>query len=418
MKILLINQTFYPELLATSQQVTDLALFLSEKGHQVTVYTGRRGYEERRKIFKRKEDWRGVHIERVHSTGFGKTSVFRRILDSFSFDLMLLLKLLFSQKFDLVVSFTSPPLVGLLGSLFCQIKGGRAVQWLMDVNPDTAFEVGYISRNSPAGRFLNWAFDWTLKNSEDVVVLDRWMKERIKQHGVPDERITVIPPWSVIDKNSTSIANPVGTFRKENSLEGKFVILYSGNHSVVHPLDTILQSALKLQDDKDVVFVFAGSGLRTRDVKEFKKRHALNNILQLPWQTREALKDSFRTVDLHLIVMGQNMSGLAHTSKIYSILSSGVPYLFIGPTKSHVVDLLQQCPGGKHVENSDIGKFVQEVRWFKNLGGEAKTEMGRRNQEYLATKFGQDISKSKFENAVILKQSSLTGFQYSSRPAK
>jgi hypothetical protein len=143
MKILLINQTFYPDLLATSQQVTDLAEFLVSKGHKVTVFADRRGYEERKKVMPRKESWRGIQIERVFSTGFGKGSILRRVIDSLSFDIFLALKLLFCPRFDLVVSFTSPPMVGFLGVLVCSLKGGRAVQWLMDVNPDAAFGAGY-----------------------------------------------------------------------------------------------------------------------------------------------------------------------------------------------------------------------------------------------------------------------------------
>jgi hypothetical protein len=51
--------------------------------------------------------------------------------------------------------------------------------------------------------------------------------------------------------------------------------------------------------------------------------------------------------DLHLIVMGNAASGLLHSSKIYAILASGQPYLFVGPRDSHIVsDVLEPCGGG------------------------------------------------------------------------
>ncbi|MFM8269200.1 MAG: glycosyltransferase WbuB, partial [Pseudomonadota bacterium] len=68
MNILLLNQTFYPDNLATSQQVSDLAGYLTEKGHRVSVITGQRAYEERQKKFASYECWQGVKIYRVSST--------------------------------------------------------------------------------------------------------------------------------------------------------------------------------------------------------------------------------------------------------------------------------------------------------------------------------------------------------------
>jgi len=42
MKFLLLNQTFYPDVMATSQYLSELAVRLVERGHEVTVITSRR----------------------------------------------------------------------------------------------------------------------------------------------------------------------------------------------------------------------------------------------------------------------------------------------------------------------------------------------------------------------------------------
>jgi hypothetical protein len=162
MKILLLNQTFYPDAVATAQQLTDLASYLVEQGHEVNVIAGCRGYENRDKTFPAEEIHRGIKINRVRSTGFGKQRFILRIFDALTFDLSLLVKLIFFPKQDVVVSFTSPPLVGIFGAIFCAIKGGKSVQWLMDINPEAAFAVGYIKRRSLVGRVLNWVFEATL----------------------------------------------------------------------------------------------------------------------------------------------------------------------------------------------------------------------------------------------------------------
>jgi len=401
MKILLLNQTFYPDNVATSQQLADLALFLHKKGHQVRVLTGQRGYEERSKKFAQEEVWQGVHIQRVVSTGFGKSRFRYRLIDSFTFFFSLLLALFRTPQQDLVISFTSPPLIGVFGALFCWLKGGRHVQWLMDVNPDAAFQVGYLKRNSLLGRALNTVFEKTLQDASQVVVLDRWMKKRMVEHGAKEENIVVVPPWSVLGEKSPSLTEEIREFKSLHGLEGKFIVLYSGNHSVVHPLTTVLEAAKVLKDNSEVVFLFIGAGIRTRDVRDFKEKHQLENIVQLPLQPREKVKASFGSADLHVVVMGPGMSGLVHTSKIYSVLASGKPYVFVGPKESHVCDLLQECPTGFSVEADFPHEILKAIRQTQEFTSEQKQKISLLSTQFVQRNFQPQTTLQSFYAAVI-----------------
>jgi hypothetical protein len=62
MKVLLLNQCFWPDVVATGQQLTMLARRLSDRGHQVTVITSRRGYDNPAMIFAKHERLQGVEI--------------------------------------------------------------------------------------------------------------------------------------------------------------------------------------------------------------------------------------------------------------------------------------------------------------------------------------------------------------------
>ena len=81
MKILLLNQAFYPDVVSTAQHLSELAAALAERGHQVTVVSGRRAYDDPEKRFPAREMWRGVRIFRVFSTRFGKQTKWRRAAD-------------------------------------------------------------------------------------------------------------------------------------------------------------------------------------------------------------------------------------------------------------------------------------------------------------------------------------------------
>ncbi len=401
MKILLLNQTFYPDALATSQQLTDLAGYLVEQGNEVNVIAGRRGYENRDRIFPSHENYRGINIFRVRSTGFGKQRFILRILDAMTFDLMLALKLIFFPRQDVVISFTSPPLIGIFGTLFCFFKGGRAVQWLMDINPEVVFAVGYIKRKSLLGRVLNWVFEVTLKASSHVVVLDRWMKQVAIEHGGAEEKISIIHPWSLFEP-SLELPDPnKSIFRDKNGFKDKTVVMYSGNHSVVHPLYTLMDAAKKMKDDPSVLFVFVGGGLRSLEVKTFKEKENLSNIVQLPLVPREQLSDALSSVDAHVVIMGEAVNGLVHTSKVYGALVTGKPIIYIGPEKSHVMDLLRSCHQSYHAEHGDVQSVVTAIQKIKTLSFEAKAKTSRENRSFYTRQFSKNRCFAVFLEEVL-----------------
>lgn len=400
MKILLLNQTFYPDNVATAQQISDLAKFLAQEGHEVSVICDQRAYEQRTRDFKQTESWSGVTVFRLVTTGFGKKRLRYRVLDSVSFFLAALWKLLHFPSQDLVISFTSPPLVGVLGALFCIFKGGDSVQWLMDINPDSAFQVGYLKRKSSLGRILNFLLEFTLRRAKYVVVLDQWMKKTAINHGAAESSVVVIPPWSVFKDADPGLEEAIQNFKKEHQLENKFVILYSGNHSVVHPLDTVLETAKALSPDERFMFLFIGAGLRTKDVSEFKEKHGLKNIKQLPLQPRERVKASFGSADLHCVVMGPGMSGLVHVSKIYSVLSSGKPFVFVGPQESHIGDLIQENQIGNWVETGDHQKFIKAIQGAQKLSPkDLKTIQLKSHQ--VVREYAPETSLRKFYQEII-----------------
>jgi len=399
MKILLLNQVFYPDPVATAQHTRDLALYLVSHGHEVTVVAGNRGYEKRDQIFPSRESYQGVDVHRLASTGLGKRSILTRLFDAVTFDVNLALKLLGLPRHDLVVSFTSPPLIGLFGTCFCMLKGGESVQWLMDVNPDAAIAVGYLKENGPVATVLNRIFEFTLKRSGKIVVLDRWMRRRIVAHGAADSQMVVIPPWPVQAFSEENSANG-DSFRAEHGLTGKFVVMYSGNHSIVHPLDTLLEAAVRLKDRDDVVFLFIGAGLRVHDVEEARAKHGLKNVMHLPSQPRERLHESLAAANLHVVVMGNQMSGLVHVSKIYGALASGQPYVFVGPRQSHVIDLIEESGPGFHVDHGDVPGFVDVVDRVKGLSS-AELQRFAANRGYVARRYSMEKSLGIFLDEVV-----------------
>ena len=325
-------------MVSTAQHLTDLATELAARGHEVTVVTGDRGYDDPAKRFPRRERWKNVSIVRVSSLSLGKSGRWRRVLSFASFLAACAFRLVTLKRFDVVVALTSPPLISFLATLFVKLKGGRFCFWVMDLNPDEAIAAGWLRQESALARLLQRMLRFSFRNADKTIVLDRFMKERLLAKGADAERIAVIPPWSHDDAVSYSQAGREA-FRAHHGLSDKFVVMYSGNHSPCHPLDTLMSAALELNMRDDIVFCFIGGGSERAKVRDFTARNNLANVKCLPYQPLDGLSSSLSAADLHVVVMGDAFVGIVHPCKVYNIMSVGAPALYIGPEPSHVTDL-------------------------------------------------------------------------------
>jgi glycosyltransferase involved in cell wall biosynthesis len=331
---------------STAQHLTDLATALVARGHKVTVIAGDRGYDDPRTRFKRRERWNDIDIIRIPSLSFGKNSRWRRAFNFASFLLTCSLRLLATRRFDVVVALTSPPMISFLGALFVKLKGGNFCFWVMDLNPDEALAAGWLAEKSVASRVLTRMLNYSFKVATRTVVLDRFMKERVVAKGCDARRIVIVPPWSHDDHVQYSAAGREA-FRRKHELADKFVVMYSGNHSPCHPLDTLVAAARALKERSEIVFCFIGGGSEHVKVRQ----HGLSNVKCLPYQPLDELSGSLSAADLHVVVMGDGFVGIVHPCKIYNIMSVGAPTLYIGPTPSHVTDIASQQQGRFFITN-------------------------------------------------------------------
>ena len=361
MRVLLLNQAFYPDVVSSAQHAADLAAGLADAGHDVTVVASRRAYDAPSRMFPARERWRDVEICRVPSTALGKSARWRRAIDFASFLLACMVRLAMLPRFDVVIAMTSPPLIGVLAALFVRLKGGALVSWIMDLNPDEAIAAGALRRESWAARALSRLLRFSLETSSGVVVMDRFMRGRVIAKGIPERRVAILPPWShspVVHYDERGRQR----FRAAHGLMGKFVVMYSGNHSPCHPLDTVLEAARAMRNDTRVAFVFVGGGSEFRKVAD----SGLGNVVCLPYQPLHALADSLSAADLHLVVMGEPFVGIVHPCKIYNVLAVGSPCLYIGPRPSHITDLAADsicC-----ADHGDVAGVVEVIRRSAALG--------------------------------------------------
>jgi hypothetical protein len=395
--VLVVSQTFVPDPASVGQHMADVAIELARRGHAVRVYASARGYEDSSVRYPRRENLNGADVRRFDFASFGKKSMLLRVLGTAAFHIQAFFAALVTPRLAGIFFSTSPPLIGLPMCIAAMLRGVPVVYWAMDLNPDQLIALGKIKPNSFRARLLETVNRIILKRAKTIVALDRFMADRLEARGIDRAKMLIMPPWPHEEHMQSGGENP---FRLKHDLIGKFVIMYSGNHSPSNPLTTLLDAAVALKDDDSLRFLFIGGGYGKKEVEATIAEHRLSNTISLPYQPISELKYSLTSADVHVVSLGNAMVGIIHPCKIYGAMSAGKPILFLGPSPSHISDLLDRHSIGLHVSHGDLPAALAAIDRFRKLSDAERQAMGATASSVLQRSLSQSILCGKFCDAV------------------
>jgi colanic acid biosynthesis glycosyl transferase WcaI len=222
-------------------------------------------------------------------------------------------------------------------------------------------------------------------------VLDRFMARRINAKRDVKDKLTVLPPWP-LDDYLEPVPHELNFFRKEHGLDGKRVVMYSGNHGPNNPFSTILAAAARLKDEPRLVFMFIGGGVGKKEVETAN----LPNVRSLPYQPLEMLRHSLSAGDVHLVTMGDEVVGIVHPCKVYGAMAVARPILYLGPEQSHIGDLLRRESVGWSLRHGDVDGALAFFRRFVTMPEDELTERGRRARRLVESELSKSILCNRF----------------------
>lgn len=381
-RILFVNQYYWPDPVSTAQHLADLAEWLAAEGHDVHVLCSRGGSRPDLPRRPRTERHNGVTIHRVGATALGRRSTLTRLADYLSFAQSALRRAVGLPRFDVVVTLTTPPLVGLLGSVLQKLKGSLHVYWSMDLHPDASLALGRMSPRNPVVRALAWLSDSVHRRADQVVVLGPYMQDRVLQKGVRPGRVATIPVWSRADE-ITPLPRAGHPLRETLGLGDRLVAMYSGNLGLAHGFDDFLTAARAFRKRDDLVFLFVGTGPRRASIEMAIRDEGLANVRLLDPVPREQLGDLLTLADLHLISMRSEMVGIVVPSKLYGAMAAGRPSLFVGPVHCEPADLIRQAEAGWTARQGEPAEVIAAMEQFLADPAEARLKGERGFEAFL-----------------------------------
>ena len=377
-RLLFINQYYWPDHASTAQHLTDLVESLAAQGHDCHVVCAQGSYNPNAPKPASFEVHNGVKIHRMKATSLGRRSTLSRMTDYLSFYARAMIVSLRLPRFDVITTLTTPPIIGLIGTILRRLKGSAHIYWSMDLHPDASLALGRMSSKNPVVAWLSWLSDTVYRQADKVVVLGPYMADRIHSKRVRRDRLAMIPVWSRRDE-IYPIERDKNPLRHRLGLGNKFVAMYSGNLGLAHTADEFIGAARKLVDRPEIVFFFVGDGPRLKDVKAAQATENLPNIRFLDYFPREELHESLSIADVHLISMRAEMTGIVVPGKLYGAMASGRPAIFVGPAHCETADTIRQADCGLTVRPNDVDGLVAAITQLA-ADPEAATEMGSRGR--------------------------------------
>jgi colanic acid biosynthesis glycosyl transferase WcaI len=384
MIVYLVNRYFWPDESATSLLLTDLAEDLQAAGHQVHVFTSRQLYSRPRAQLPKHQIWQGIQINRLNASRFGRRHFWGRLLDIITFHLALRYANNIKVKPDAWFVMTDPPLLVTTVLKLRSRLGGRVIHHVDDVYPDLAMALGSLPAPGVVSPVLaRWVRDG-LRDCDQVLALGPCMARVLKQKGVADDRLAITPPWADGGK-LYPLDHAENRFRQETGIPADhLVVMYSGNMGFGHRFETILSAARSLAPVDTVHFVFIGDGAKRPQIDAFRRAHNLKNIIMLPYQPRERLRETLSAGDVHLISLDAKVQGLIVPSKLAGILAVGRPLVFLGDEQNCIAAAVLQEQCGHVIPEGDVSRlegvikrFVQNPEHRSRLGAAARNLFNR-----------------------------------------
>jgi len=335
MRIIFINQFFWPDSAATSQYLTDLTRFLAAEGHQVEVLCGNSSYAR----LDEAEEEPPVAVHRIPCSKFG-SGLAARMCSYATFFLGALWMGLRAPAVDVVVTLTTPPMLSVIGTLLKKVRGVRHYIWEMDLFPEALVDVGLMKQNSPMVRLLGHIADWSRLRSDGVIALGNCMRRRLVERGIPGSQIHVAENW----------ADGRKIFPLPIRQSGPLTLLYSGNLGRPHDIDTIMHAMERLKDGSRFHFRFVGGGAQRKELEDFCRKDGITNTSFAPYCRSDEMSSNLASGDIGLITQREACLGTVVPSKLYGLLAAGRPILYIGPRESTPAEIIRRFRCGWQVD--------------------------------------------------------------------
>ena len=420
MDILILSLNFDPETVGIGRYSGEMAFWLAERGHRITVITAPPYYPQWQ-IQAPYHNWfqreyrRGVEIRRAPIWVPAQPTAIRRLLHLASFGLSAFVMLAGQlkrppERLIVVAPAFFCALPGLLFARICQWRGKRvlSVLHIQDFELDAAFALGLL-RNQTT-RLLATSVERNILHRFDAVAtISAAMARVLRAKGVEPTAIRLFPNWVNCSDYTDNKEDSEQADAEALALRGELgippdavVALYSGSMNRKQGIEILAVAAQHLENDPRIWWLFCGDGPSRCDLE--KACMNFHRVLFLPLQNEQRFRVLMRLADLHLLPQQAGAADLVMPSKLLAMLASGRPVVATANASTGLARILTGAPASGLItppgDGKRLGEAIQHLahnRTERSRMGEAARRQARRrwDRERVLRRFERDLLELK-----------------------
>ncbi len=389
MKILIVSQYFRPE----SFRINDLALTLKERGHEVSVLTGKPNYPDG-DIFEgyrawgcSTEDWCGVKIYRVPLIARGSKNTIKLALNYLSFIVSGLLFapwLLRQESYDAILVYAPSPIFQAIPASFLGwLKRCPVALWVQDLWPESAQATGYIN-NPWILKLLESMVRFVYRHADLLLVQSKAFQAPVAAlaHGKP----IVYYPNSV---ESAFYSPPDMLLPSIVGLAGEFPVLFAGNVGVGQAVEVIVAAAEILRDYPEINFVVLGKGSRWDWMREQVEVLGLSNLHLAGRYPVETMPGLMRQAAALLVTLAdQPIFAATIPNKVQAYMAVGKPILAC--LNGEGARIVCEANAGLAVPAEDAVALADGILRLYRMSAQEREKIGQNGRAYFREHFDHD----------------------------
>ncbi|MCC9167213.1 WcaI family glycosyltransferase [Pontibacter harenae] len=334
-RILLIGYNYHPEPTGIGKYSGEMLVWLAQNGYDCEVITSYPYYPQwkvqdayagkKNRFSSESQSVAGGEI-RVHRCPMYVPAVpsgLKRMLLDLSFLISAFLKLfqliLFSKKFDYVITVVPSFQIGLLGVMYKVLRKAVLLYHIQDLQIEAARDLKMIKSE----KVINMLFrlEKYIFNKADVISsISEGMVDKVRVKA--QKEVLLFPNWT--DCESFYPITNRGRLKEEFGFKSSDkIVLYSGAIGEKQGLEAILHAAKALKPQKNLKFLICGSGPYKKKLCQLADELSLENVVFYPLQPIEKFNHFLNMADVHLVIQKSSAGDLVMPSKLTTVLGVG-----------------------------------------------------------------------------------------------
>jgi len=398
MRILIISQYFWPE----NFPINDLATGLRDRGHSVTVFTGKPNYPSGRFyqgygfLKTNGEGLPGIKIRRVPLMPRGRGGNIRLVLNyaSFAFFASILGPILCNDYYDIIFVYEpSPVTVGLPALVIKWLRKSPVMFWVQDLWPETLAATSAVHSKRILD-LVDRLVEYIYKGCDLILVQSRSFAASIGRFGIPELRIKYFP------NSAAEIYRPVSvteSCQEATLMPSGFRIIFAGSLGEAQDFPTMLAAAEKLRIYEDIHLVILGDGRMADWLRNEVERRQLGGTFHILGRyPADTMPRFFALADALLVTLKQNpIFSMTIPAKVQSYLACARP--IIAGLEGEGASVIEESGAGIVCHSEDPDALSKAILRMYHLSQEERRIMGQRGNEYYMKHFNRTLLLSQVE---------------------